>query len=185
MLSGSDFSKGSLAEADLSFTDLREFEFCRYQSRQGEAFRTWMAGSNAEGANFSKVEAYRSDFQKVRANDANFTGAELERSNFSKAELNNAPFEKAGTRQVVDFDGAVLTGASFAFANLARADLTKAGFNGPLNFRVPSSFSPASREWICPPDRLDQHQLNMACGDPHETAHRPELPESWPCPEKD
>lgn len=186
MLSGSDFSKGSLAEADLSFTDLRDSNFVGTNLTKAKLIRTWMAGSNAEGANFSKVEAYRSDFQKVRANDANFTSAELERSNFSKAELNNARFEKAELGRS-NFDGAVLTGASFAFANLARADLTKAEFKGPLNFQ--SAFFFLTRIEgvdLSSSIGLDQHQLNVACGDRRTKLPAGlTLPESWPCGDRE
>jgi uncharacterized protein YjbI with pentapeptide repeats len=186
MLSGSDFTKAKLAEADLSYTDLRDSNFVGADLTKAKLGRAWFAGTRAETANFQKVEAYRAGFQKIAAEGASFAGAELQRADFTGADLKGVSFEKAELSRVV-FDKAVLTGTSFASANLARAELTKAVFEGPLDFT--SAFLSLTRIEgldLSKSKGLEQHQLDMACGD--DKTKLPaglSKPPAWPCADKD
>jgi uncharacterized protein YjbI with pentapeptide repeats len=186
MLSGSDFSRAKLVETDLSYTDLRDSNFTGTDLTKAKLARASLAGAHAEKANFQKVEAYRAGFQSIFAQGASFAGAELQRANFTGADLKGASFEKAELSRVI-FDQAVLTGTSFASANLARADLTKAIFKGPLDFS--SAFLSLTRLEaldLSASTGLEQHQLDMACGD-DKTVLPSGLtkPQSWPCADKD
>ncbi|TWF49851.1 pentapeptide repeat-containing protein [Neorhizobium alkalisoli] len=186
MLSGSDFTNASLAEADLSFTDLRDSIFKGADLEKAKLARAWLAGVQAEKANFSKIEGYRADFQKMQAKGATFAGAELQRANFSGADLEGVSFEKAELSRV-NFDKATLTKSRFSYTNLARADFTDAIFDGPLDFS--SSFLFLTKIQgvdLSKATGLDQHQINMACGDA-KTKLPPGLsaPYSWPCGDTD
>lgn len=186
MLSGSNFERASLASADLSFTDLRDSNFNGADLTKAKLIRTWLGNAKASQANFSKIEAYRADFQKAQASGANFTAAELERSSFKDAELTGARFAKAELSRV-DFGGATITGTDFAYANLARTDFTNAKFKGSLNFA--SAFFLFTRIEgvdLSAAKGLEQHQLDMACGD-DKTRLPGSLtrPKQWPCGDDD
>jgi uncharacterized protein YjbI with pentapeptide repeats len=186
MLSGSDFTRAKLVETDLSYTDLRDSNFTGADFTKAKLARAWLAGAHAEKAVFEKIEAYRAGFQSISADGASFAGAELQRANFTGAALKGVSFEKAELSRVI-FDQAVLTGVNFASANLARADLTKAVFQGPLDFT--SAFLSLTRLEgvdLSTSKGLEQHQLDMACGD-DKTKLPADLktPTTWPCADKD
>lgn len=186
MLTGSDFTGANLVEADLSATDLRDSNFAGANLSKAKMSRAWLGGSHAEKANFQKVEGYRTGFQKLQAPGASFASAELTRANFEGADLTGVSFEKAELSRVV-FDGAILTGARFGSANLARADFTKATFEGPLDFS--SAFLSLTRIEgvdLSASIGLEQHQLDMACGDDQTKLPKGlAVPQSWPCADKD
>ncbi len=186
MLSNNDFSDGNLREVDLSFTDLRDSNFNGTDFTKAKLIRAWFAGSKAQRADFEKIEAYRAGFQKVDATGAFFSSAELERSNFTEAKLSGADFSKAELSRAI-FDDAELTGVNFSSANLARADFTKAKFAGGLNFS--DAFLSLTRLEgvdLSTSVGLDQHQLNIACGDAQTKLPKGmTMPLSWPCGETD
>lgn len=182
MLSGSDFTKAKLGDADLSFTDLRNSALDGADFTKAKLMRASLANSKAKDANFSKTEAYRGDFQKLMAPDADFSGAELQRANFTGADLTSVSFEKAELSRA-QFSKSTLTGADFIYANLARADLTGTVFKGPLRFDNAFLFLTRIEGLdLSTSTGLDQHQLGMACGD-DKTKLPPGLfrPEDWPC----
>jgi uncharacterized protein YjbI with pentapeptide repeats len=186
MLTGSNFENANLVETDLSATDLRDSNFTGANLSKAKLSRAWFGGSHAEKANFEKVEGYRAGFQSVAAQGASFAGAELQRANFQGANLEGVTFEKAELSRVV-FSQAVLTGTSFGSANLARADLTKAVFDGPLNFS--NAFLSLTRIEgvdLSASIGIEQHQVDMACGDTSTKLPTGlNIPQSWPCPDKD
>jgi uncharacterized protein YjbI with pentapeptide repeats len=186
MLSGSDFTNASLAEADLSFTDLRDSVFKGADLEKAKLARAWLANAHAEKANFSKIEGYRADFQKMQAKGASFAGAELQRANFTGADLEGVSFEKAELSRVI-FDKAVLTRSRFSFTNLARADFTDAIFEGPLDFSSAFLFlTKIQGVDLSQATGLEQHQLNMACGDAKTKLPAGlSTPTSWPCGDTD
>jgi len=186
MLSGSDFSHGNLAEADLSATDLRDSDFTGANLSKAKVSRAWLGGAHAEKANFEKIEGYRTGFQKISAKGASFAGAELQRANFEGADLTGVSFEKAELSRVV-FDKAILTGTSFGSANLARADLSNAVFEGALDFS--NAFLSLTRIEgvdLSSSIGIEQHQVDMACGDGKTKLPQGlTVPQSWPCANKD
>jgi uncharacterized protein YjbI with pentapeptide repeats len=186
MLSSNDFSNGNLRDVDLSFTDLRDSNFNGTDFTKAKLIRTWFAGSKAQRADFEKIEAYRAGFQDVDATGAFFSSAELERSNFTGAMLAGADFSKAELSRAI-FDKAEITGVNFSSANLARADFTKAKFAGGINF-TDAFLSLTRLEGVdlSMSTGLDQHQLNIACGDAKTKLPKGmTMPLSWPCGETD
>ncbi|MFB9951994.1 pentapeptide repeat-containing protein [Rhizobium puerariae] len=184
MLDGSDFVQANLAEVDFSYTDLRNSIFTSADLTKAKLIRAALAGARADRANFQRVEAYRAGFQGVRANGSSFLAAELQRADFSEAELKAANFRKADLSRAI-FDRAIITGVSFAYANLSRADLTTAIFDGPIDFQNAFLFQTRIEGMdLSAATGLDQHQLDMACGNaltrlPAGLAASGQ----WPCPE--
>ena len=182
MLPRSDLTAANLEGANVSYSDLRSATLSKAKLTDAKLTGTSLAGSVAAGADFTKVEAYRSDFSKVSATGASFRGAELQRARFSGAALSGSSFAKAELGRVA-FDGARLGGNDFAFANLARADLSKATIEGPLSFAGAYMFlTHIEGSDLSAATGLAQAQIDIACGDA-QTKLPAGLKASakWPC----
>jgi uncharacterized protein YjbI with pentapeptide repeats len=186
ILQGSDLEGANLAGTHFDSTDLSNTNLKDADLEKATMVRTWLTDSHAEGANFSRIEAYRSSFTGVSASGATFTNAELERADFSSAKLERASFEKAELGRA-NFDKADLTGTSFALANLSRANLGSATFNGPIGFAKAFMYLTRIEGMdLSNATNLEQSQIDLACGD--KSTKLPaglKMPASWPCPPDD
>ena len=182
ILSGSDFNAAMLAEADFTSTDLRNTNLLMANLEKATLVRASLAGARAEGANFNRIEAYRTNFSQIHARGATFVSSELQRSNFSGAVLTNADFTKADLGRA-DFSGAEMTGTRFHLANLSRADLSKTSFTGPLDFADSFMFLTRIEGMdLSAATGLEQWQVDMSCGDSAtKLPARLSPPGNWPC----
>ena len=182
ILSGSDLNGATLFDVDFTSTDLRNTNLMAADLEKATLVRASLAGSNAEGAKFDRIEAYRTNFSGMRAQGATFASAEMQRSNFTDAVLVDVDFTKAELGRA-DFTGADITGTKFALSNLARADLSKAKFSGPIDFA--GSFLYLTRIEgldLSAATGLAQWQIDMSCGD--DATRLPTglaASKSWPC----
>ncbi|SCB09702.1 Uncharacterized protein YjbI, contains pentapeptide repeats [Rhizobium lusitanum] len=186
MLPSSDLHGANLAGAHFDSTDLSDANLTSANLEKATLVRAWLKTVLADGANFSRIEAYRSDFSNASANGASFANAELQRAEFGGAKLANADFQKAELGRA-DFDKAVLSGVNFSFANLSRATLAGAVMQGPVSFG--GAFMYLTRIEgldLTAATGLQQAQINLACGD--NTTKLPswlQAPSVWPCPPDD
>lgn len=182
MLSEANLEKADLHGADISLSDLRDATLAAANLEDAKLAGTSLAGALADGANFTKVEGYRTDFSKTSAKGASFRGAELQRSNFTGAALLGSNFEKAELGRA-NFDAAGLGDNVFTFANLARANLKNAKFEGPLDLTGAYMFlTRIEGADLSAATGLAQAQIDLACGD-SETKLPAGLNHStsWPC----
>lgn len=182
MISNSNLQNADLEDADLSLTDLHGTDLTSANLTGAKLVRASLAGAKADGANFSKVEGYRTIFSAVSAKNASFQGAELQRADFSGATLANSNFQKAELGRV-NFSGARIADGVFAFANLARADFRKARLSGALDFSKAYMFLTRLEGADLSSARgLTQPQIDLACGDAKTrlpAGLKP--PAAWPC----
>lgn len=182
MISGSALDGANLADADLSYTDLRGSSLNGTNFAKATLIRSSLAGSKAAKANFTRIEGYRTDFSQVAAPGASFASAELQRADFTGAELTGADFQKAELGRAT-FSGAVITGGNFAMANLSRVVFQGAKFEGPIDlsgaFLFLTRFEGVD---LSVATGLQQWQIEQACGDANTklpAALKP--PSDWAC----
>lgn len=182
ILSGNDLSGANLFGVDFTSTDLRDTNLLAANLEKATLVRASLAGSNAKGAKFDRIEAYRTNFSGMDAQGAVFAGAEMQRSNFKDANLTDVDFTKSELGRA-QFDGATITGTKFPLANLARADFRTAKFTGPIDFNG-AFFFLARLEGVdlSAATGLAQWQIDMACGDDKTVLPAGlQAPASWPC----
>ncbi|TCL70341.1 pentapeptide repeat-containing protein [Rhizobium sp. BK251] len=183
ILQGSNLEGAKLMGTDFDATDLSNSNLKWANFEKATLVRAWLAGASAEGANFARIEAYRSSFENIVAEGASFVGAELQRASFAGARLVKANFEKAELGRA-DFEKATLTGASFSLANMSRADLSGAILEGPISLdRAFLYLTRIEGLDLSAATGLEQAQIELACGD-SATKLPPGLsaPSDWPCP---
>lgn len=182
MLSDSDLSGADLSGGDFTSTDLGNSNLTDAKLEKATFVRASLVGSTAKGAQFSRIEAYRTNFSSMDAPGANFQNAELQRSNFKKAKLAKADFTKADMGRS-QFDGADVSGVRFSLANVSRTDFRGAKFDAPVDFdRAFFFLTRIEGVDLSAATGLTQWQVDMACGDDHTAL--PEglkKPKSWPC----
>ncbi len=182
ILRGSDLSGANLFETDFTSTDLRETNLVAANLEKANLVRASLADSNAKGAKFDRIEAYRTDFRRMDAQGATFASAELQRSNFGGANLTDADFTKAELGRA-EFKEATVTGSKFSLANLARADFRTTVLTGPIDFDRSFLFLTRIEGLdLSAATGLAQWQIDMACGD-GDTKLPAGLtaPADWPC----
>ena len=182
ILKGSDLSGANLFGVDFTSTDLRNTNLLAANLEKATLVRASLADSDAKGAKFDRIEAYRTDFSRINAQGAVFASAEMQRSNFDGANLADVDFTKAELGRA-QFSGADITGSRFSLANLARADLRTAKFTGPIDFANAFFFlTRIEGVDLSNATGLAQWQIDMACGD-----NATKLPaglaaaQAWPC----
>ncbi|WP_157019341.1 pentapeptide repeat-containing protein [Mesorhizobium xinjiangense] len=183
LLTGANLANSNLRNTDFSQTDLRRSDLRAANLESATLVRASLAGAKADEADFTKVEAYRTNFSNVSARDSSFASAELQRADFRNAVLTGVDFQKAEAGRA-DFTGAELSGTRFTLANLARASFTDATFDGPIDFDGAFLFLTRVEGMdLSAATGLEQEQIDLACGD--ETTKLPAgmtMPASWPCP---
>lgn len=183
VLKGSDLSGANLAGTDFTATDLRDTNLKATNLTKATMVRSYLDGSEAEGANFDTVMGYRTSFVGVKLNNATFVKAEMMRADFTDANLTDVTFEKADLGRAT-FTGASITGANFPFANLSRADLRGSKFSGSIDFTGAYFFlTRLEGVDLGAAKGLKQWQIDMSCGD--DKTRLPaglEVPANWPCP---
>jgi len=184
ILKGSDLSGAKFAGTDFTATDLRDTKLTDTDLTKAMMVRSYLNGSQAEGANFDTVMGYRTSFVGVNLKNATFVKAEMTRADFTDADLTNVPFERADLGRAI-FTGASLTGASFPFANLARADFRGSNFTGSIDFTGAYLFlTRFDGIDLGETKGLEQWQIDLSCGD--DKTQIPaglDTPANWPCPE--
>lgn len=182
MLNGSDLGGANLTGADFTSTDLRDSNLSAANFEDAVLVRASLARSVAKGANFSGIEAFRTEFGNLDAQGAVFVNAELSRSNFTKAKLADTDFRKADLGRS-QFDRADVSGSRFSLANLARTDFREAIFAKPVDFdRAFMFLTRIEGVDLSAATGLTQWQMDMACGD--DTTVLPTgltKAASWPC----
>ena len=182
MIGGSNLDGADLRGADLSLSDLSNAKLKSADLVDAKLVRASLTGAMADGADFEKVEGYRTIFSKISAKGASFKSAELQRADFSGANLADSNFQKAELGRAI-FTGAEFSDNVFAFANLARADFRKASIAGSLDFSNAYMFlTRIDGEDLSSAKGLQQAQIDLACGD--GDTKLPEglkPPQTWPC----
>lgn len=119
MLGGSNLDSAMLYGTDFTYTDLRGSSL-KGANLESQAHPHGIGEANLQGANLTKVEAYRSDFTAADATNAKFINAEMQRTKFENTKLDGTDFTKAELGRA-DFEGATLNGSKFSLTNLSRA----------------------------------------------------------------
>ncbi len=183
ILKGADLSGANLAGTDFTQTDLRNTKLKAADLTKAMMVRSYLDGSQAEGANFDTVMGFRTTFVGINLRQATFVKAEMTRADFTDADLTNVNFEKADLGRAI-FKGASLTGANFPFANLSRVDFRSSNFTGPIDFTGAYLFlTRIEGVDLGQAKGLEQWQINLSCGD-----DQTQLPAglnasaTWPCP---
>jgi uncharacterized protein YjbI with pentapeptide repeats len=182
ILSGSDLGGATLFGTDFTSTDLRDTNLQAANLEKATLVRASLAGSNAVGARFDRIEAYRTNFSGMDGRDATFASAEMQRSNFKNALLTNVDFTKAELGRA-DFTDADISGARFALTNLARADLSKSKFKKSIDLARSFLFLTRIEGLdLSAVTGLEQWQVDMACGDAATKLPAGlQTPSNWPC----
>lgn len=184
MLGGSSFDNANLAAADFSLTDLSNTSLKNTNLNKTTLVRASLAGATATGANFERVEGYRSNLSGISAVGANFVSSEMQRANFSGADLTKVDFTKAELGRTL-FIEATLSDTRFSMANLSRASFLNAKINGPIDFRNAFLFlTRFEGADLSAATGLTQEQIALACGnDRTKLPAGLQQPEQWPCKE--
>ena len=183
VLKGSDLSGANFVGTDFTATDLRDTKLTTADLTKATMIRAYLDGTVAEGANFSRLQGYRTSFVGAKLKNASFVRAEMTRADFTGADLTNVKFEKADLGRAV-FKDASLTGTSFPFVNLSRADFRTSRFTGPIDFTGTYLFLTRFEGVdLREAKGLEQWQFDLSCGD--DKTQLPAglvTPTSWPCP---
>lgn len=182
LIPGSTLDGANLVETDLSATDLSESSLIGADLEKATLIRSLLAGSQADKANFARIEGYRTIFAGVSAKEASFLSAELQRADFGGADLTGADFRKAELGRA-SFKGATITHTRFAMANLSRAELQEAKFEGPIDFAGAFLFlARLDGLDLSQATGLEQWQVEQACGDGNTKLPQGLKPGAgWPC----
>ena len=186
VLKGSDLSGAKFAGTDFTATDLRDTKLTTADLTKAMMVRSYLDGSEAEGAKFDTVMGFRTSFVGVNLKNATFVKAEMSRADFTDADLTNVTFEKADLGRA-NFAGTSLTGANFPYANLSRADFRGSNFTSSIDFTGAYFFlTRIEGVNLGKAKGLEQRQIDMSCGD--DKTRLPsglEAPATWPCPDYD
>jgi uncharacterized protein YjbI with pentapeptide repeats len=182
VIRGADLAGANLTGTDLSMTDLRSTQLSGAKLHKATLVRSSLAGANATGSDFSRVEAYRTSFAGIIAPGTTFASAELQRADFKGADLTDADFDKAELGRA-EFEGAAIGGAKFTLANLSRAQFAGATLGAPVDFAGAFMFlTRIEGVDLSAATGLSQDQVNLACGDAGtKLPGGLTTPSSWPC----
>lgn len=185
MLGGSSFEGGNLSGADFSLTDLSNTVLKNANLNKTTLVRASLANADAAGANFERVEGYRSNLSGISAVGANFVSSEMQRSNFAEADLSRVDFTKAELGRT-SFVKAKLDATRFAMANLSRANFHNAEILGSIDFTHAFLFlTRIEGVDLSSATGLTQEQITLACGDDRTKLPQGlQKPEQWPCEEE-
>jgi uncharacterized protein YjbI with pentapeptide repeats len=183
ILKGSDLSGSNFAGTDFTATDLRDTNLTGADLTKATMMRSYLDGTEAEGAIFNRLHGYRTRFVGANLKNASFVRAEMTRADFTDADLTNVNFERADLGRAV-FKGASLTGTNFPFVNLSRADFRTSNFTGSIDFTGAYLFLTRFEGVdLGEAKGIEQWQIDLSCGD--DQTRLPaglDLPAGWPCP---
>ncbi|WP_299395404.1 pentapeptide repeat-containing protein [Pelagibius sp.] len=180
-LTGQDLSNGRFGYTDFSRSDLKSVRFVKADLSEAEFSKARLEGADLSEARMIKTNADRANFRKARLVGVDMTKAEMARADFTGADFSGAVMVK------VEFGRSILSDANMEGADLSRAEIARAIFKGARlagsNFSGAytylTRFEGADLSEIT---GLEQHQLDVACGDDATVLPAGLVrPSNWPC----